>query len=279
MSHIAECPEVDPISCAIQDIPVHRHHQTLDIERMSVGVAYGLGDNLEAAVEAGASSKRTGVTYRTLEGSPYVPPYGDIHHRDGETVVGFEDVSLLLRLGSGKRFGRHFFQGEIGVSLPTGGVVPNPYALGALGLKHQHLQFGTGTIDPRLGIFWRREGHPALFAWSAARMALAHNREGFRAGPTASVAFGSSFPLGGGFESAIQIGALVEGGDDWLGIHDEGSGRRALWSSLGVSVPVAHGVTARPELRWTFASSSSGTAEGEEIRQPLIATVVMSATF
>ena len=78
--------------------------------------------------------------------------FQSIHHRT-ETISGFADpvVQGRYRLsGSGGQ--RLRFDVMAGMSLPFGGIQPDPFALGRQGRSHQHLFFGTGTFDPRLSL-------------------------------------------------------------------------------------------------------------------------------
>jgi hypothetical protein len=77
---------------------------------------------------------------------PLAAPFGEeIHHRS-ETLVGPTDPWLTARVT--RRLGSWSFSFRAGVTLPIGSTVPNPFALGDRGQAHEHIQFGTGTVDP-----------------------------------------------------------------------------------------------------------------------------------
>ncbi len=84
------------------------------------------------------------VRYTTLDGAPFTPPYGDIHHRT-ETLRGLSDPSLDLDVAAGDQWTL-----ALGTTLPAGHIVPDPIVLGREGKTHEHIQFGRVTIDPRL---------------------------------------------------------------------------------------------------------------------------------
>lgn len=72
----------------------------------------------------------------------------NIHHRD-ETYRGFSDFSLQLshiRRGIVRDSDR--FTVSFGTSVPIGKTEHDPFKRGDAGLKHLHIQFGTGTFNP-----------------------------------------------------------------------------------------------------------------------------------
>jgi thiol-disulfide isomerase/thioredoxin len=73
----------------------------------------------------------------------------DVHHRN-ETLVGIGDPWLVGRAATAA--GRFTLGGRFGVSLPLGRTEPDPFALGDMGQRHEHSQFGTGTFQPVVGI-------------------------------------------------------------------------------------------------------------------------------
>lgn len=163
------------------------------------------------------------VRYTTLSGEPYVPPYGDIHHRT-ETLRGFGDANLtaLLPAGAGLQVGA-------GVSVPLGHTVENPIVLGREGKKHEHIQFGTGTFDPLVSLLWTKPvpalGRLVLVATGDAQIPLYRNSHGFRAPVSVHYAAGPSLPVGGsGTGLAVQFAGQYQSIGRWEGERDEGTG-------------------------------------------------------
>ena len=77
---------------------------------------------------------------------PIEPPFGEeLHHRN-ETLVGLTDPWLSVRAGQQRGPWSAIFR--IGATLPVGNTVPNPFELAREGKVHEHIQFGTGTVDP-----------------------------------------------------------------------------------------------------------------------------------
>lgn len=86
-------------------------------------------------------------TYGELDGTPKLVP-DDIHHHD-ETLVDASDpwfVGSFFGGASGFSSAARF-----GFALPIGRTEEDPYALGAKGLRHEHIQGGTGTVVPIVG--------------------------------------------------------------------------------------------------------------------------------
>ena len=88
--------------------------------------------------------KAVQIGYETLDGAPFTPPYGDIHHRT-QTLRGISDPTVAVDW-----MPRPSLMLGAGLSLPVGEIVPNPIELGREGLTHEHIQFGSGTFRPTL---------------------------------------------------------------------------------------------------------------------------------
>src|SRR5438046_1188753 len=107
-SYVATCPDVAPVECAAGIIPPHMHHVRLALSHSDLTIDHGLGGRTQLSLRLPYDIKEMRVRYSTLDGGPFVPPYGDIHHRN-ETLRGVSDGALVLgwsphaswRLGSG----------------------------------------------------------------------------------------------------------------------------------------------------------------------------------
>ncbi len=183
-------------------------------------------------------------------------------HGGDETRFGLGDVELAVRyaaLGGGPRT----LDLRLGVSLPTAGGEGHTDSAGA----PQRVFFGTGTVDPVLGLNGGWElGAGRLFGWANGRASLYENADGYRA-PT-RVAAGLGIAGGLGLEQwTFRAGPEInhETAGELNGERDEGNGGRtdlvlgggvtrhlADWSlDLGLRVP------------WTIRSA------GQEVRFPL----------
>lgn len=147
-SHLAECPDLGP-ECASPTPPVpYNHHVDLFMTDVTFDASYGVAPWL--AVEARLAVRAVDVTptYTEQDGTPKLVP-NDIHHHD-ETLIGVTDPWLVLRFGAA--WGKLITGARLGVTLPLGRTEEDPYQLGAEGKRHQHIQFGTGTFVPVVGI-------------------------------------------------------------------------------------------------------------------------------
>jgi hypothetical protein len=150
VSHVADCPDLGPECYGVGPRPTpYWHFVDQVIAETVLDASLGLTDWL--ALEARWSLRVADVhpTYAELDGTPKLVP-DDIHHHD-ETLVDPTDPWLLVRLAAVDERG---FVGSLrlGASFPVGRTEPDPYALGREGLRHQHLQAGTGTLVPIVGL-------------------------------------------------------------------------------------------------------------------------------
>jgi hypothetical protein len=178
--HPSECPDIGPI-CAQRDEPPQLHDQRFQIVELRLTGAYAISARWGVELELPVRALSTTIQYRRLDGTPFAPDYENIHHRD-ETLTGLGDPWLLGR-GS-LSAGGFQLTGRLGVSIPLGRTHENPFELGDMGLAHQHVQMGTGTVDPVLLLDVDR---PLGQRWSVGlhaqgQLVLYDNRHGYRAG-------------------------------------------------------------------------------------------------
>ena len=178
--HVAECPDLGP-DCAgpVPPAPFY-HHVTLFTTDIGLDGSYGLSSWLAAELHLGVRLVDTTPTYTELDGTPKSVPH-DPHHHD-ETLFGPTDPWFLLRFGA--RAGKLVTAARIGGSLPIGRTEPNPYVLGAEGKWHEHIQFGTGTFEPIVGLGLSYDTGPVRLDLSGmAFFSLYENGKGYR-GPS-----------------------------------------------------------------------------------------------
>jgi hypothetical protein len=225
-SHVAECPDVAP-ECATTFIPPHKHVVSIGLTHLELQTDYGLGHNAQLTLRMPYDVKAMRVRYTTLTGEPFVPPYGDIHHRT-ETLTGISDPSLGIDWSP-----RHDWIFGVGTTLPAGHIVPDPIVLGREGKTHEHIQFGSGTFEPRLAAQW---SHGQLFARAEGKLSVYENRNGYRAPTTFTWSLGRSIRAG-----RIAITPSLDGQYQtlgrWSGVVDEGSGFEDGGARLQVSFP------------------------------------------
>jgi hypothetical protein len=208
---------------------------------------YGVNDTTEMFVD---------LPYRS---SRVLVDNDDEHHRD-ETEKGLGDIRVGLKhfLLADKMFQFSFV---VGVSLPTGGlneVTAASYlshndasALGVTVPRHSHLQLGTGTADPFVGV----EGLYRLESWMLygslnADLPFYDNRYGYRTSPSATLIVGPAARLG---QTSAIVGLFVEcsfSGRDQLDGNDVvGPGGR-FSGNLAVPNTGRSELAIRPSLTW-----------------------------
>jgi hypothetical protein len=254
--------------CATTEIPVHMHHARMNLTRTDLAATYGLRENLQLNVTLPYDVKAMRIRYTTLDDQPFTPPYGDIHHRT-ETLTGISDAAL----GVDWRVRPGWLAGA-GFSLPVGRTEPNPVVLGREGKTHEHIQFGSGTVQPRLSLQYIRPGHVALFGRAEARLSVYENDEGFRAPTTLLWSAGPTIRVRG-----IGVDGRFEGQHQtlgrWNGEVDEGSGFTNGGLRLGVSFP-AGGLQLAPSV---YRELFSHGQHEETFRQGTTWSLSLSRTF
>ncbi len=111
-----------------------------------------------------------------------------LHHRN-EVLVGPGDPWLVARFAVAAA--GLTVSARLGTTIPLGSTVPDPFRLGDLGLPHEHTQFGTGTLEPILGLeAYRAFGGVTIDAYWLTIQSLYENGYGYKAGNR--YAFGAS---------------------------------------------------------------------------------------
>ncbi len=222
---------------APEDDPPTEHDQRFWLGELTLSAIVGLSDRLAIHAQAPFRWTRSAVDFRRLDGEPLDPEYESVHHRD-ETLRGPGDP----RVGGRRRFVAGGIAGtvELGLTVPLGRTEPNPFALGAAGKRHQHLQFGTGTFDPFVEIdLSRRDGTVAVGARAEARLPWTENEHGYRAGRRWSGGLRTVFPPRRGIEATARLDLHREEPERWGGrVPGEGNlGRTDLLLGGSVSIP------------------------------------------
>ena len=235
--HASHCPEIGPI-CNYRDEPPQLHDQTLRILQLQLGATWGFTDELGLEVRAPLKLVDTGIVYRQLDGTPFVPDFQNIHHRD-ETLVGVVDPWVMGR-GTFDVGGFQFRVG-VGVSLPVGRTEPDPFLAGERGEVHQHIQFGSGTVRPVGLVEVLRRVGPVDAAWyGQGQWSLDENGHGFRAGSAFATGLSGDVAITGALRGRLGLELLNEGAERWNGVvkQDGNLGRTDLLLGVGLSYPL-----------------------------------------
>ncbi|HEY8181283.1 MAG TPA: hypothetical protein VII32_03525 [Thermoanaerobaculia bacterium] len=249
-------------------IPDHEHHVRLRLFHSDLSAAYGLRPGLAMSLRVPYDIKDQHVRYTTLDGQPFVPPYGDIHHRT-ETLRGISDGDLLLLWAPSP--GWHF---GFGTTLPLGHTVPDPIELGHEGKKHEHLQFGSGVFAPELEIAWSR---PNVSALVQATVPLTTSSRGFRAPKNFRWSAGPSSTIGR-VNVALSFAGQYQTIGRWHGEVDEGTGFSNGGLRLQLSTTM-RGLTLTPSVYRELYSHGLNTMEHETFSQGTTVALTLSRTF
>ena len=128
-------------------------------------------------------------------------------------------------------------------SLPLGRTEPNPFALGDQGIRHQHIQFGSGTFDPVAGFdVLRAFGKVQVTGYGLAQTSLYENRHGFRAGTRLLAGLQGGRRLFGSLTGGLGLDVLHEEPEWWDGrIQQDGNlGRTEVLVGVALSLIVNH---------------------------------------
>lgn len=243
-----------------------RHELELAFLDVQVSALFGLGERV--GLELAVPVRTTAIAAEFLgRGGVALTGFESIHHRD-EVIFGLGDPQVGARVtllgGPGEGFG---LDGRLGLTVPLGGIEPDPFALGRAGEWHRHNFYGHGTFDPVAGLELSWALGPAqLFGWGTARLPLYENRFGFRGSRTGAAGLGvaSSFGLAE-WLFLVQPELRHETPALWSGEPAENSGRTEL--------VFAAGAFWMPSWRWqtyVFLKTPAVLAEaGGQLRMPL----------
>jgi hypothetical protein len=215
VDHIEDCPDLGP-RCAgpVKPTPYWHHVKELVAE---TALDATLGITPYFSVEARWSLQITDVspTYSELDGTPKLVP-NDIHHHD-ETLVDVTDPWLLAQLAGVK--GNLVSVARLGLSLPVGRTVPDPYVLGREGKSHEHVQSGTGTFVPIVGFAAAYAVAPVTIGLGGmAFFNLSTNEHGYRAPARLFVDHRVSVSLLGGRVTPFVDATFSHAGEEYW--HD-----------------------------------------------------------
>ena len=281
--HVESCPDINGPGCAAspgagRDLQ-EWHDLKLFFGELRLHADYGITDWLTADLNWSLRVVSVKFVLRDSEmGPPITPPFGgvDLHHRS-ETLVGFTDPWLSLR--ATQRLGEWSFRFRAGATIPLGSSVPNPFALGRQGKEHEHIQFGSGTVDPLVEVGAQRTlGNFSIEGWMLAKASLYRNRFGYQAGNQLMGGVRASSDLWRPrWRFMLGVLAYHEEAERWDGaIEQEGNRGRTdliaetsiLWRFSGAwAVAVAVHV---PLASWVI---------GEQLSTPAIAELSFSRPF
>jgi len=262
-------PEDYEPGLAIEDQPGF-HELSLQLHDLRLTTALAVRENLEIGLVVPFGLIVSDAAFLTPDGAEMVG-FGSIHHRD-ETLFGVGDIRALARYRMTPATSDLIFDVRVGLSLPTGNIEPNPFALGRAGQAHQHLFFGTGTVNPMGGLSAVLPvGSLLLDADVSASGAVYRNKYDYRAPTVINGRFGVSLSAGQ-WSGDVSLGYLKEFPAEWAGEAAENSGRTDIVPGIGVRW--------QPDETWglTLFGKRPITVEalGGQMEVPFLVTLAVS---
>lgn len=201
----------------------------------------------------------------------------EIHHRN-ERLVAVVDPWLLFRASG--TLGPIEVDARAGVTAPLAGTEDDPFALGDLGLAHQHIQFGTGTWNPVVGVEARyRFARWGLAAYALTQQVLYENGKGYQAGDRYAAALLATSPLGTkDFSFSLGPEGQAESAERWHGAirTDEGNqGRIDLLAAGSVGWRLTEDLAVTGTVRARLFTH----VVGGQLTYPAVFEVGLSKTF
>lgn len=267
-SDLADCDEV-PLQ------PAYVHDQDLYPVELRASVEYAMTDLLGLELQVPFRMIATTIEYTTPQGEPYEPLDDDVHHRD-ELVAGPADPWLLLRIGHS--FGGVWLAARPGLTIPLGNTEEDPFALGDEGLRHQHIQLGTGTFDPVLVLEASVPmGGTQLQLYVQGVLPLYENSHGYRAPWRVSGGSAVVVKLVESLSGKLGLEAMHEAEEHWQGVarQDGSLGRSELGGLFGVAYAIDES-TLSLDVRVPFVRH---IVEGDESPGTLSSPLALSLRF
>ncbi len=201
------------------------HDQTIRLGELRIAGELGVADDVGIALAVPVRLVDTGIRYLDASGREVDIVADGIHHRN-ETLVGVVDPWVLAHFH--EQLGRFSLELRAGLSVPLGKTEEDPFALGDAGMRHQHIQFGTGTFNPVVGIEVDRDLGPlALRGFAITHQVLYENGKGYRGGDRYSGGLAAVSPLGTR-RWRFELGGEVQGetAEEWNGVAHTDDGNR-----------------------------------------------------
>ena len=252
------------------------HDQNLLISEARLSVDVGITKRFGASLMLPFRVVDTSIRYLDMAGSEVQLVNANIHHRN-ETVSGLADPMLLGSASFGAAGWR--FVARAGMTLPIGRTESNPFTLGDLGLRHQHIQLGTGTLNPVVGAEVARSWGPWRFgAFAMTQQVLYASSKGYQAGDRYATGLVASRRLGTRWSLRATADALGETAERWDGIKhtDDGNqGRFDLIFGAGAS----WAMTPKLSLDLALKIPAVTRSVGGQLAMPAIVEVGASWSF
>lgn len=231
------------------DVPLHRHHVTLNIFRVDVGLKYHLSPRWTLEANVPYETKIQEATIEEID--PITPAERKAilrnrnnHHRN-ETYTGPRDTDVLVGYhAQGLLTENDFLIGRIGTTIPFGKTEEDPWKLGDAGLEHLHIQFGTGTFDPIADLHYRLPVYKGLETNANIRCKLPFYENGktYRGSKEFTYTAGLNYRFNDWLSLQTRYLGFYQAYAYWAGERDINTGLRFSMASVGASVVTPYNI-------------------------------------
>ena len=233
----------------VVDVPLHRHHVTLNIFRVDVGLKYQLSPQWVLEANFPYATKIQEATIEEIESLSRteleaVKRNRDIHHRN-ETYTGPADMDILSGYSTqGLFIENDFFIGRIGTTIPIGKTEEDPWKLGDAGREHLHIQFGTGTFNPIADLHYSLPLYKGLNVHASLRgkFPFYENSKTYRGSREATYTAGLNYRFNDWLTFQASYLGSYQSYAYWAGELDINTGLRFGMASVGASVLTPYNV-------------------------------------
>jgi len=216
------------------------HTQDVLLGELRGSLEVGIAERLAVAVLVPIRYIDTRIRYLdAATGDEVTLTMPDIHHRN-ETLFRLADPWLTGRAVFPLADWR--LEARAGASLPLGHTEPDPFVLGDEELEHEHIQFGTGTVNPILALEVRRAwGRHAVALTTLTQQVLYENGKGYQAGDKYAATLAAVSPLGTelwSFRAGPEV--QLESAERWHGVEHSDDGNRGRIDVLAMAGASRH---------------------------------------
>jgi len=203
--------------------------------------------------------------------------FSSIHHRT-ETVIGVADIHLGVNLYPLPQdlWKNTDLEVGLGATLPTGSVEPDPFVKGAQGLTHQHMFYGTGTVNPLIRVILKQQlGKGMAVAWGQGIFSLYRGKHDYRGSSVVAGGIGGSYPvLIDRLSVSLQHEVFYESAARWGDNVARNSGRTDLILTAGLMWS---------EATWSAQLSAKHpyriTTSGDQLEAPVLLSLDLFYKF
>jgi hypothetical protein len=254
------------------DVPLHTHDVKLDYTKLELNSKYAFKDNwnvlfrlpYEIKSQRASTDFLENITYTDYEKDAIVRNR-DIHHRT-ETYTGLGDVKFLF---SHRVIGLlrdiDIIDISLGTSIPVGETEENVLIAGKEGRKHLHIQFGTGTFDPLLEIYYATALSNSFAAgiFTISKFSLYENKNGYR-GPAEIISgINAFYKINEWLILRPNLTTLYQGYYYWAGVKDPNSGIFSFMGTFETNIKISKSISFNAGIRYpiyqaTFVKNEEG---------------------